>query len=159
VTAVPTDATLARLLAGADDAVVIADADGVISYWNAAAERMFGFARDEAVGASLDIIVPEKLRDRHWEGYRTVMATGETRYAGRMLAVPAMRADGTRISVEFTVTLLPGETGGVAAIGAIMRDVTAAWEERRELQRELAELRRRAAAPQGRGRTSGAPAQ
>jgi PAS domain S-box-containing protein len=125
-----------------DHAVVAADADGTIRFWNPAAEAMFGHARADAIGASLDLIVPAQLRERHWDGYRRVMATGETEYGGRTLAVPAVRADGTRISVEFTVTLLTGADGAVAGIAAIMRDVTAQWEERRALRRRLAELER-----------------
>jgi PAS domain S-box-containing protein len=125
-----------------DHAVVVADPDGVIVFWNPAAEAMFGHPRSAAIGQSLDLIIPDKLRDRHWDGYRRVMATGETDYAGRTLAVPALRADGTRISVEFTVTLLEDDAGAVAAIAAIVRDVTAQWEERRALQRRLAELER-----------------
>jgi PAS domain S-box-containing protein len=100
-----TDDVLAGLVDRADDAVIIADAAGTIQYWNAASERMFGYSREQAIGSSLDLIIPEKLRDRHWEGYWRVMATGRTAYAGRMLAVPALRADGSRISIEFTVTL------------------------------------------------------
>jgi PAS domain S-box-containing protein len=103
---------------------------------------MFGWPRAEAVGRSLDLIVPDKLRQRHWDGYRRVMATGETEYAGRTLAVPALRADGSRVSIEFTVTLLPGADGSVAGIAAIVRDVTAQWEERRALTRRVAELER-----------------
>ena len=125
-----------------DHAVVVADPEGVIRFWNPAAEAMFGHSRDDAVGRTLDLIIPDKLRDRHWTGFRHVMASGETEYGGRTLAVPAIRADGSRISVEFTVTLLPGEDGAVAAIAAIMRDVTAQWDERRALQRRLAELER-----------------
>jgi PAS domain S-box-containing protein len=125
-----------------DHAVVVADADGSIVFWNPAAEAMFGHSREEAIGRALDLIIPEKLRDRHWEGYERVMATGETEYAGRTLAVPAVRADGERISVEFTVTLLEDGDGGVAAIAAVIRDVSAQWEERRTLQRRLAELER-----------------
>lgn len=136
---------LADLVDRADDAVIVADAAGAIRYWNAASERMFGFSREEAIGSSLDLIIPEKLRDRHWEGYRRVMATGETAYAGRMLAVPALRADGTRISIEFTVTLIPDPSGGIWGIGAILRDVTARWERQRALQRELQQLDRRLA--------------
>jgi PAS domain S-box-containing protein len=137
------DEVLATLLESADDAVIVADASGAIRYWNPAAEVMFGHSRDDAIGASLDIIIPEKLRDRHWDGYRRVMATGETDYAGRMLAVPALRADGSRISVEFTVTLLRDPAGSVWGIGAILRDVTARWERQRALQRELHDLKRR----------------
>jgi PAS domain S-box-containing protein len=141
------DELLARLVENADDAVIVADASGAIRYWNSASEAMFGHARDEAIGASLDIIIPGKLRDRHWEGYRRVMATGETHYAGRMLAVPALRADGTRISVEFSVTLLRNAAGTVWGIGAIMRDVTSRREQQRELRRELESLKRRVPAP------------
>ena len=123
-----------------DHAVIVADADGAIRFWNPAAEAMFGHTRDEAIGSSLALIIPAQLRARHWDGYRRVMATGETDYAGRTLAVPAVRADGTRISVEFTVTLLPGEDGAVAGIAAIVRDVTERWNEQRALRRRLAEL-------------------
>jgi PAS domain S-box-containing protein len=137
---------LSALVEHADDAVIVADADGTIRYWNRAAEGMFGHAREHAVGRPLDLIIPDKLRDRHWAGYARVMATGETEYAGRMLAVPALRADGGRISIEFTVTLLRDGSGRVWGIGAIVRDVTARWEQDRALRRELEDLRRSAIA-------------
>jgi PAS domain S-box-containing protein len=139
----------AEIVANTDHAVIVADADGVIRFWNPAAEAMFGHASADAIGRSLDLIVPDKLRDRHWEGYRRVMATGQTEYGGRTLSVPAIRADGTRISVEFTVTLLRGDGDSVAGIAAIMRDVTARWEEQRALRRRLAELEREVAARAG----------
>ena len=139
----------AEIVANTDHAVIVADADGVIRFWNPAAEAMFGHASADAIGRSLDLIVPDKLRDRHWEGYHRVMATGETEYGGRTLSVPAIRADGTRISVEFTVTLLRGDDDSVAGIAAIMRDVTARWEEQRALRRRLAELEREVAARAG----------
>lgn len=133
---------LATLVSNADDAVIVADASGVIRYWNSAAEAMFGHSGHEAIGASLDIIIPEKLRGRHWDGYRRVMAAGETQYVRRTLAVPALRADDKRISVEFTVTLLRDPAGNVHGIGAILRDVTDRWEQQRALQRRLDELER-----------------
>jgi len=134
------DEALAELVHGAGDAVIVADPDGAIQYWNAAAEAMFGHAAAEAVGTSLDLIVPERLRERHWDGYRQTMATGETKYGGQTLSVPAVRADGARISVEFTVALLHGASGAVTGIAAIMREVTAAWEERRALRSRVREL-------------------
>jgi PAS domain S-box-containing protein len=143
-TARVTDDVLGALVDHADDAVIVADAAGAIRYWNAASERMFGYSCEQALGSSLDPIIPENLRDRHWEGYWRVIATGQIAYAGRMLAVPALRADGGRISVEFTVTLLHDQSG-VSGIGAILRDVTARWEQQRALQRELQDLRRRLA--------------
>jgi PAS domain S-box-containing protein len=130
------------LVAGTDHAVIVADADGVICFWNPAAERIFGHSRSGALGKTLDIIISDKLRARHWDGYRRVMATGQTDYAGRTLAVPAIRHDGTRISVEFTVTLLRDTTGALRGIAAILRDVSADWEKQRALHWRIAELER-----------------
>ena len=134
------DRILAEIVREAGDAVIVADADGAIRYWNAAAERLFGRPADEAVGASLDIVIPERLRARHWEGFTKTMATGETKYGGATLSVPAIGPGGERISVDFTVALLRDATGAVSGIAAIMRDVTAAWEERRTLARRVREL-------------------
>jgi PAS domain S-box-containing protein len=122
------------------DAVVYADSHGVIGFWNAGATRMFGFTEAEAVGQSLDIIIPGSLRERHWEGFRTTMRTGQSRYgAGDLLSVPAMRKDGTRISVEFTVVPFRGADGVMEGIAAVMRDVTARFNELRTLRRQVQE--------------------
>ena len=123
----------------APDAIVFADRDGVIWLWNAGAEAMFGYGVDEAVGQTLDLIIPERLRARHWTGFNNTMATGVTRYARQVLAVPAIRKDGTSMSVEFTVALLH-ESGALVGITAIIRDVTARWEEERALKKRLAAL-------------------
>ena len=126
----------------APDAIVFADRDGVIWLWNAGAEAMFGYGVDEAVGQTLDLIIPERLRARHWTGFNTTMATGVTRYARQVLAVPAIRKDGTSMSVEFTVALLH-ESGALVGITAIIRDVTARWVEERALKKRLAALEAR----------------
>jgi PAS domain S-box-containing protein len=137
-----TDASLAQLMADLADAVVIADARGFITFWNEAATRMFGFTAAEALGHSLDLIIPERFRDRHWSGYHRVMATGHTDYGDRLLEVPALHRDGRPLSIAFTVTLLrrPGATGP-AGIAAVVRDDTERWQERRALRDELAQLR------------------
>src|SRR6185295_9534856 len=101
--------------------------------------RIFGFAADQALGQSLDLIIPERFRLRHWEGYREVMATGETKYRTEVLRVPAQRRDGKALSIAFTVTLLEAPDGG-RVIAAIVRDETARWQEERELRKRLAEL-------------------
>jgi PAS domain S-box-containing protein len=121
------------------DAVIYADRAGVIRFWNLGAERIFGFSEAEAAGNTLDIIVPENLRARHWAGFEATMRTGKTRYgAGDILAVPALRQDGTRISIEFTVLPFHDEEGQIVGIAAILRDVTRRFEELRALRRELA---------------------
>ncbi len=108
--------------------VLFADRGGIIQLWNAGAEATFGYTADEAIGQSLDLIIPERLRDRHWDGYRRVMTTGETVYATRLLSVPAKHKDGRRISLEFSVALVGGSDGEVQGVGAIIGDVTEPWE-------------------------------
>jgi PAS domain S-box-containing protein len=128
-----------RLVAGMSDAVVYADADGVIRLWNRGAARIFGFTETEALGRPLDIVIPDTLRDRHWQGYRATMRTGRSRYGdGQLLSVPAMRKDGTRISVEFTIVPFTDDAGHMIGIAAIMRDATARFEELRALRKDLA---------------------
>ncbi|HEY8477884.1 MAG TPA: PAS domain S-box protein [Chloroflexota bacterium] len=129
-----------QLVERARDAIVVADRDGIIRLWNAGAEEIFGYRADEAVGQTLDLIIPEHLRARHWEGYRRAVAAGATRYGRDLLKVPAVRRDGARLSLEFTVVLLREDGGQVAGVGAIIRDVTARWHEDRQLRRRLAEL-------------------
>jgi PAS domain S-box-containing protein len=131
------------LLATSGDAILAADRDGIITFWNPGAERIFGFARDEVVGKPLEIIIPDSLRARHDEGFRRTMATGETRYgAGELLAVPAVTRDGRRISIEFSIVLMCDASGAPVGMAAIMRDVTARFEESRALRKKLAELER-----------------
>lgn len=136
-----TDADLADLVRELADAVIVCDPDGRIVFWNAAATRVFGWCADEALGASLDLIIPERLRDRHWHGYRSVMRTGRTSYADRLLEVPALHRDGHTISIAFTVSLMRNAGRTPTAIAAVIRDDTLRWQERRALQRELADLR------------------
>jgi PAS domain S-box-containing protein len=121
------------------DAVVYADGGGLIRFWNAGAERVFGFSEAEALGQSLDLIIPENLRARHWAGFDETMRSGRSRYGGGdILAVPAVRKDGTRISIEFTVLPFHDMSGHITGIAAILRDVTTRFEEMRALRRQLA---------------------
>jgi PAS domain S-box-containing protein len=121
------------------DAIVYADTEGVIRVWSRGATRIFGFAEAEAVGRSLDLIIPENLRARHWQGFRATMRTGQSRYGdGQILSVPAIRKDGTRVSVEFTIVPFTDNAGRIIGIAAIMRDATARFEELRALRRQLA---------------------
>ena len=131
-----------RLVAGMSEAIIYADADGIIQYWNPGATRVFGFTAQQALGRPLDIIVPHGLRERHWQGYHATMRTGQSRYGdGHLLSVPAIREDGTRISVQFTIVPFTGATGHMVGIAAIMRDVTTSFQELRALREELTALR------------------
>lgn len=129
--------TLAR---EAPDGIIYADAEGLVRFWNRGAERIFGFGEAEALGQSLDLIIPQNLRKRHWDGYAETMRSGRTRYgAGDILAVPALRKDGARVSVEFTIVPFRGGDGRMMGIAAILRDVTKRFEEIKALRRQLAE--------------------
>ncbi len=132
-----------QIVEGAQDAIIFADPDGIIHLWNSGAEAIFGYSAEEALGQTLDLIVPEKLRERHWEGYRKVMATGVTKYGSELLAVPALNKDDNRISVEFTIVLLKDDAGRPQGTAAIIRDVTERWQREKELKKRLAELEER----------------
>lgn len=133
----------AQIVAGAvvngdADAVLATDGAGSIRFWNPGAERIFGHTASEAMGQSLDIIIPERLRARHWAGFQKVMKSGQSRYgAGDLLSVPAIRKDGHRISVEFTVLPLKGADGTMIGVAAVMRDVSKKYEELQSLKRQV----------------------
>ncbi|NOT53117.1 MAG: PAS domain S-box protein [Deltaproteobacteria bacterium] len=129
-----------HIVEGTQDAIIFANREGVGQLWNSGAETMFGYRAEEVVGQTLDLIIPEHLRGRHWEGYRKVMATGVTRYGRDLLAVPALRKDGTRISIEFTIVMLRDDTEGVVGTAALIRDVTARWQQEKVLKERLAIL-------------------
>jgi RNA polymerase sigma-70 factor (ECF subfamily) len=122
------------------DAIVVADRSGAIRLWNAAAERLFGYSAAAALGRSLDLIIPEPQRERHWAGYDRVIDTGTSRYGSDLLKVPAVHRDGRRLSLEFRVQLLRGADGEVTGVAAFPRDVTEAWNERKALRSRIAEL-------------------
>lgn len=129
-----------QMVTAIGDAVIVSDARGSITLWNPAAERMFGFPQDEALGQSLDLIIPERLRGRHWDGYHKTMATGQTRYGNDVLRVPAVHKDGRAMSIAFTVALLRSADGELTAIVAVIRDETSRFHEERNLRKRLAEL-------------------
>jgi len=139
----------ARIVEGAADAVVFGDRDGMIRLWNAGAEALFGWSAAEAVGKSMDLIIPDRLRQRHWDGWNKVMDTGVTRYArGDLLAVPALNKEGKTLSIEFTIQLVRDEAGVILGPAAIIRDVTARFAKDKELRLRLRELEEKLA---GRG--------
>ncbi len=141
-----TNIDVQQLVQAVGDAVVVCDAAGAIVLWNPAAQRMFGYTAEEALGQSLDLIIPERLRGRHWEGYRHTMATGVTRYGSDLLRVPALDKAGRAMSIAFTVALLHAADGSVSAIASVIRDETQRFGEERALKKQLAELQAQLAA-------------
>jgi PAS domain S-box-containing protein len=136
-----------RIVEGAADAVLFTDREGIIRLWNAGAERIFGWTAGEALGRSMDLIIPDRLRPRHWEHWGRVMDTGVTRYATEVLAVPALRKDGAPLSIEFTIQLVRDDAGRILGPAAIVRDVTARFQREKELRARVRELEARIATP------------
>ncbi len=137
----PSFVTLAaRIVEGAADAILFTDGEGVIRLWSGGAERIFGWTAAEAIGRSMELIIPERLRARHWQNWDRVMETGVTRYATDTLAVPALRKDGAALSIEFTIQLVRDEAGKILGPAAIVRDVTARFAREKELRARVKEL-------------------
>jgi PAS domain S-box-containing protein len=135
------DVLYRQIVDGSPDAVILGDAKGIVRLWNAGAEAIFGYTPAEAIGQSMDLIIPERLRGRHWDGYHRVMATGVSRYShGELLAVPAITKDGRNISIEFTIQMLKGAGGEILGPVAIIRDVTKRFQREKELARRVKEL-------------------
>ena len=128
------------IIASSSDAIMFSDREGIIRLWNSGAERMFGYSADEALGQSLDLIIPENLRGRHWDGYYRVMQSGSSHYSVDLLSAPALRKDGTRISTEFSMVLVKDDCGKMAGVAAIIRDVSARWQREKELKDRLKSL-------------------
>ena len=128
-----------QLVEGAGDAIMVCDAKGAITLWNRAAERIFGFTEAEALGQSLDMIIPQRQRQRHWDGYNKTMETGITKYGADLLRVPALHKDGHTLSIAFTVSMLFSENREVTGIVAFVRDETARFAEERKLRARLQE--------------------
>ena len=131
---------LSQLIDCVGDAVIVADAHEKIVLWNAAATRIFGYSEEEALGNTLDLIVPERQRQKHTEGYSKSMETGTTRYGTTLLKVPAKHKDGHTLSIAFTVGMLFDEKNQANGVAAVIRDETERFAEERALKKRLSEL-------------------
>ena len=129
-----------ELVASVGDGVMAADAQGLIILWNPACQRMFGFSEAEALGKSLDLIIPQRQQKPHWDGYHKTMATGQTKYGNDVLRVPAVHKDGHTLSIAFTVSMLHKADGAVSAIVAVIRDESVKFAEERNLRKRIMEL-------------------
>lgn len=136
-----------QIIENSQDAILFANRDGIIELWNSGAEVIFGYTKEEVQGKNLDLIVPEKFRQRHWDGYQKIMKTGKSRYGKELLKVPAIRKDGTRISVEFSIMLVRNLQNEIMGTAAIIRDVTERWKQEKELKQKLKLLENKSASP------------
>lgn len=132
-----------KIIEESNDAVMFSDKSGIIRLWNTGAERMFGYSAQEALGQSLDLIIPENLRQRHWDGYFRVMESGTSHYSIDLLSAPALKKGGTRISTEFSMALIKDATGKMLGVASIIRDVTARWQREKEMKERIRELEAR----------------
>jgi PAS domain S-box-containing protein len=128
------------IVSQAPDAILYADRDGIIRLWNQGAERIFGFSAAQALGQSLDLIIPERHRQRHWDGYHQTMATGVTKYGTQLLAVPALHQGGGQLNTEFSIVMLKDDQGQPQGVAAILRDISARRAEEKALRDRLAAL-------------------
>jgi PAS domain S-box-containing protein len=119
------DTLAARILAQAADALIYAGRDGRIERWNAAAQRVFGFSAAEAIGQSLDLIIPEHLRAGHWRGWDAAMQTAQLKLNGQATLTRALTKAGDKCFVEMSFALVMDDAGTPIGAVAMARDVTA----------------------------------
>ncbi|HEY3307594.1 MAG TPA: PAS domain S-box protein [Desulfuromonadaceae bacterium] len=129
-----------KIVEDSSDAIMFADREGIIHLWNSGAQRMFGYSEAEAIGQSLDLIIPENLRQRHWDGYFRVMESGQSHYSVDLLSAPALRQDNSRISTEFSMVLVQDNGGKMLGVAAIIRDVSVRWQREKELKERIRNL-------------------
>ncbi|MEN9538288.1 MAG: hypothetical protein RLZZ126_523, partial [Pseudomonadota bacterium] len=142
-----TSVDLAALISAIGDAIMVCDHQGKITLWNPASERIFGFTAEEAIGQSLDLIIPARQQQRHWDGYFQTMRTGVTKYGTALLKVPALHKDGRTLSIAFSVALVLAQDGSVSGIAAVVRDETVRFAQERDLRKRVSELEARLASP------------
>ncbi len=128
------------LIAGAPDAMIFANRDGLIQVWNGSAEALFGFAAAEVIGESLNVIIPERLRSAHWQGFHTAITTGIAKYVGKVLTTRAVHKNGSKLYVDLSFALIKDQAGGVIGSLAIARDCTNRYLSDRALRARVSEL-------------------
>ncbi|SHJ95373.1 PAS domain S-box-containing protein [Malonomonas rubra DSM 5091] len=128
----------------APDAILFADRQSVIRTWNKGAELMFGYSAEEVIGESLDLIIPENLRQRHNDGYAATMKSGHSKYGHDLLSVPAVHKDGRRLFCDFSIVMVKNDDGEMLGIASIMRDTTAQKAREKELRERIKELETKA---------------
>ena len=117
------------------DAIICTDPSGAISRWNRASVGLFGYSAEEAIGQSVELIIPEHLRAAHWNGFDAAMKNGATKLEGRATLTRALHKSGRRLYVEMTFAIVKDDTDGVLGAVAMARDVTDRIERERAASR------------------------
>jgi PAS domain S-box-containing protein len=138
------DSTLFQsIVEQSSDAIIFAGRDGAILIWNRGAETVFGYAAAEVLGKSLDLIIPESLRSAHWEGFHRALASGRTKYAGRVLTTRSVHKSGSRLYVDLSFGLITDRAGVVAGAFATGRDCTARYLADKALRSQARDLEKK----------------
>ena len=132
-----------RIVEQTTDAIIFADREGLIRIWNQGAESVFGFPAGEVLGKSLDVIIPEELRKKHWEGYGKAIETGRTRLGSRVLTTRSCHKDGSRLYVDLSFAVIVDDSGHAEGTLAIGRNVTERYLADKTLRKHAAELENR----------------
>lgn len=109
------------IVQGIGDALIYSDRAGVIRFWSEGATALFGFSAEDALGASLDLIVPEKMRAAHWRGFHAAVESGESHYTGRVMRTKALHKTDAKVYVELSLSLVKDKTGAVIGSVAMAR--------------------------------------
>jgi PAS domain S-box-containing protein len=135
------DLALFRAIAEqAPDAIIFVDTKGVVRFWNESAKAVFGYSADEALGRSLDLIIPERLRRAHWDAFQRAIEIGQTKLGRQAFATRAVHKDENRLYVELSFAVVKDMAGTVAGALGIARDITSRYVSDSALRERLSEL-------------------
>jgi len=137
---------VSTLVEQSPDAMIFADREGAIRVWNRAAEIVFGYSKAEALGESLNIIIPERLRSAHWAGFDRALAAGETKYAGQVLTTRSAHKDGGKLYVDLSFAMVKDTGGAIIGVLATARECAKRYEAERALRTHVAELEKKVGA-------------
>jgi PAS domain S-box-containing protein len=122
------------------EAVIFADRDGVIRLWNPGAHADFGYSADEVLGRRLDVLIPERLRPRHWAAFDAAIETGEMKHGRESMATRSLHKDATDLYLDLSFALVKDAHGHVLGAAAVARDITGRFRAEKESRRRIEDL-------------------
>lgn len=128
------------ILRSMPEALVYADLEGIIRRWNPGAETVFGFSAAEALGQNLDLIIPERMRKAHWDGFNKAIVRGGTLPGRTSMITRSLHKSGEQIYVDMSFAMVKDESGNLLGSMAVARDATKRFLEEKSMRKQLAEL-------------------